>query len=71
MRATILAEKTALEFGVLVEIVQDTLRFGVALEFDGDGHALAVGFVTKIGNTVEFFFLTRSAIWVMNLALLT
>ena len=51
--------KTALEFGVLVEIVQDTLRFGVALEFDGDGHALAVGFVTKIGNTVEFFLLDQ------------
>ena len=37
-----------LHLGVLVELVEDDLRFGAALEADDDAHAVAVGLVAEL-----------------------
>ena len=42
-----------LHLGELVELVQDHARIGVALELDHDPHAVAIGFVAQIADTVE------------------
>ena len=38
---------------VVVELVQDDGRVGVALEFDDQAHALAVGFVADVGDALD------------------
>ncbi len=38
---------------VLVELVQQHLGDGVALEIDDDAHALAIGLVAEVGDAVE------------------
>ncbi len=41
--------------GVLEELVEHDLRFGAALEFDHDAHAVAVALVADVGNVVDDF----------------
>jgi hypothetical protein len=38
---------------VLVELVQDDLWLGAALEFDHDAHAIAIAFVANVGNVFD------------------
>ena len=44
-----------LHLRVLVELVQDDLRFGAALQLDDDAHAVAIGFVANVGDVVDDF----------------
>jgi len=39
--------------GVLEELVEHDLRFGAALEFDHDAHAVAIAFVANVGDVVD------------------
>ena len=39
--------------GVLEELVEHDLRFGSALEFDHDAHAVAIAFVANVGDVVD------------------
>ena len=41
---------------VLEELVEHDLRFGSALEFDHNAHAVAIAFVANVGNVVNGFF---------------
>src|SRR4051812_9168227 len=41
--------------GVLVQLVEDDLRFGATLQLDDDAHALARGFVADVGDVVYHF----------------
>jgi hypothetical protein len=47
--------KTFLHGGVFVELVENDLRLGAAFEFDDDAHAVAIAFVTDIGNVFDVF----------------
>ncbi len=42
-----------LHLGVLVELVEDDLVLGAALELDDDAHAVAVGLVAHVGDVVD------------------
>jgi hypothetical protein len=42
-----------LHLRVLEELVQDDLRFGAALQFDHDAHAIAARFVAHVGDIVN------------------
>ena len=44
-----------LHLRVLVELVENDLRLGSALEFDDDAHAVAVGFVAHVGDVFDVF----------------
>src|SRR5215472_1876229 len=44
---------------VLVEVVEDELRFLAALELDHDAHAFAVALVAHIGDAVDFLRLRQ------------
>ncbi len=44
-----------LHLRVLEELVQDDLRFGSALEFDDDAHAVAIAFVANVGDVFDVF----------------
>ena len=39
--------------GVLEELVEHDLRFGAALEFDHDAHAVAIAFIANVGDVVD------------------
>ena len=41
--------------GVLEELVEHDLRFGAALEFDDDAHAIAVALVANVADLVDDF----------------
>ena len=45
-----------LHLRVLVELVENDLRFGGALEFDDDAHAVAIALVANVGDVVDDFF---------------
>jgi hypothetical protein len=60
-----------LHLGVLVELVQHHLGVGVPFDLDDDPDAVAVGFVTNIGNVFDFLSRTRSATVSKSWALLT
>ncbi len=45
-----------LHLGVLVELVEDDLVLGPALELDDDAHAVAVGLVAHVGDVVDDLF---------------
>jgi len=47
--------KTFLHGGVFVELVENDLRLGTALEFDDDAHAVAVALVANVGDVFDFF----------------
>src|SRR3546814_8689117 len=42
-----------LERGVAIELVQDDVRIGVALQLDHDAHAVAVALVAQIGDALD------------------
>ncbi len=44
-----------LQLGVLIEVVEDHLRHFAAFELDDDPHAVAIGLVAKIGNSLDDF----------------
>ena len=44
-----------LHLRVLEELVQNNLRFGSALEFDDDAHAVAIAFVADVGDVFDVF----------------
>src|SRR4029077_11480090 len=44
-----------LQRGVAVELVEDNIGLGVALQFDDDAQALAVALVAQIGDTLDQF----------------
>ena len=46
-----------LHLRVLVELVEDDLRFCSALELDDDAHAVAVALVAHVGDVVDDFFI--------------
>ena len=48
-----------LHLGVLVEIVQNELRFFAALELDDNAHALAVTLVAHVGDAINLFVLRQ------------
>ena len=45
-----------LHLGVFVELVEDDLMLGAALELDDDAHAVAVGLVADVGDVVDDLF---------------
>ena len=45
--------ETFLHRGVLEQLVQHDLRFGAALEFDHNAHAVAIAFIANVGNIVD------------------
>jgi len=45
-----------LHLRVLVELVEDDLRLGTALEFNDDAHAVAIGFVADVGDLIDDLF---------------
>src|SRR6202035_2994145 len=47
--------KTFLHRGVLVELVENDLRFSAAFEFDDNAHAVAITFVAHIRNVFDLF----------------
>jgi len=47
------------QLGVLVEIIDDDFRNGIALELDDDAHALLVGFVADVGDIVELLVVDK------------
>ncbi len=49
-------EETGLQIGVFVKVVQYLLRFAVTLEVKNDPHALAVRFITHLGDTGDLAF---------------
>ena len=58
--------------GVLEELVEHDLRFGAALQFDHDAHAVAVAFVADVADAVDASCsLTRSAMRSISRALFT
>ena len=46
--------KTFLHGSVFVELVENDLRLGAALEFDDDAHAVAIAFVAHVGDVFDF-----------------
>ncbi len=61
-----------LHLRVLEELVEHDLRLDIALEFDDDAHAVAVGFVAQVGDVFDRSCCgTRSAIFSIRLDLLT
>ena len=44
-----------LHLGQLVELVEDYARLGVALEFDDGAHAVAIGLVADVADTLDAF----------------
>src|SRR5258706_3207314 len=46
--------------GVLVELVEDDLRLGSALEFDDDAHAIAIAFVAQVGDVFDGLIVDQS-----------
>ena len=44
-----------LHLRVLEELVENDLRFGAALEFDDDAHAVAIAFVAHVGDVFDVF----------------
>src|ERR1700730_10840915 len=51
--------KRFLQLRLLVEMVQNELRLGIALYLDHDAHPLAVALVPDIGNAVDFLVLDQ------------
>ena len=47
--------ETFLHLGVLEELVENDLRFGAALQFDDDAHAVAIAFVANVGDVFDVF----------------
>ncbi len=61
-----------LHLRVLVELVEDDLRFGAALELDDDAHAVAIALVANRREMSSMILsLTSSAMRSMSLDLLT
>ena len=48
--------ESGLQRGVLVKLVEHFVRLGVALEFNHNAHAAAVGFVAQVGDCVDVAF---------------
>ena len=48
-----------LHLGVLVELVEDDLRLGTALELDDDAHAVAVALVAHVADVVDDLFVDQ------------
>src|SRR5208282_755522 len=46
--------KTFLHGGVLIELVENDLRLGAALELDHNAHAVAIAFVAHVGDVLDF-----------------
>jgi len=51
--ASMLRLKATCNRGVLEEVVQDTVRVGVALDLDVDTHAVAIRLVAQVGDALE------------------
>ena len=51
--------ETLLHLGVLVEVVEDDLGYGLALQFDHDAHAVAVRLVAQIGDVLQLAVLDQ------------
>ena len=61
-----------LQRGVAIELVQDDVGLGVALQFDDDAHAVAVALVAQLGDALDQSFRARiSAMRSTSFALLT
>ena len=60
-----------LHLGELVQFVEYNVGVGVTFKAYHDTHALVVALVVEVGYAVDFFSLTRSAIYLMSSALFT
>ena len=60
-----------LHLGVLEELVEHDLRFGAALQFDHDAHAVAVTLVANVGDIVDDFVVDQVGNALDQLALFT
>ena len=69
--ATMLAPKFDLQRREAIELVQHHVGHRVALQLDDEAHALAVALVAHIGDALERFSRTSSAIRSISVALLT
>src|SRR5438094_8954508 len=48
--------KARLQRGVAVELVEDNIRLGVALDFDDDAQPFAIAFVAQLGDAFDYLF---------------
>ena len=51
--------KRVLQLGMLVQLIDDDLGHGIALEFDDDAHALTVRFVAQVADAFDLFLVDQ------------
>ena len=58
-KSNIIDREVGLQFGHLIELVEDDIGVDILLEVDDDAHALAIGLVVDIGDAFNLLFVGK------------